>query len=74
MTKNQVQVRISAFYVKNFDPKWPTEIYIFIVNRRENRKMARNENKMPRHIDFDPLTTNINIFSVFGACLSVKKR
>ena len=35
--------------------------------------MAKNENKMPRHIDFDPLITNISIFSVFGAYLSVKK-
>ena len=29
--------------------------------------MARNVNKMPRHIDFDPLITNISIFSVFRA-------
>ena len=36
--------------------------------------MAKNENKMPRHIDLDPLITNISIFSAFRAYFSVKKR
>ena len=34
--------------------------------------MAKNENKMARHIDLDPLITNISILSVLGAYLSVK--
>ena len=39
-----------------FFPKWPTK-----------PEVVKNENKMSKHIDFDPLITNMCIFCVFGA-------
>ena len=36
------------------------------------QKMAKNQNKMSRNIDLDPLITNLSLISVFGAYLSNK--
>ena len=44
----------------------------FLYKMAAKPEVAKNENKMSRQINCDPLITNIYIFSAFGASLPVK--